>query len=88
MTTMATEPIGVGYLTDIPAELVVRAQQDLDYALRLLHRETRAAAIGEAGLDLTAEEQNSLYASLDQIANMSFQDALEALRKVGVLNLA
>ena len=85
---MAMEPMGDGYLTDIPAELVVRAQQDLDYALQLLHRETRAAAIREAGLDLSAEEQNSLDASLDHIANMSFQDALEALRKVGVLNMA
>ena len=85
---MAMEPKGDGYLTDIPAELVVRAQQDLDYALRLLHRDTRAAAIREAGLDLTTEEQNSLNYSLDQIAQMSFQDVLEALRKVGVINMA
>ena len=85
---MAMEPSGEGYLTDIPAELVVRAQQDLDYALRLLHRDTRAAAIREAGLDLTTEEQNSLNYSLDQIAQMSFQDVLEALRKVGVINMA
>lgn len=85
---MAMEPMGDGYLTDIPAELVVRAQQDLDYALRLLHRDTRAAAIREAGLDLTTEEQNSLNYSLDQIAQMSFQDVLEALRKVGVINMA
>lgn len=85
---MAMEPNGEGYLSGIPAELVVRAQQDLDYALRLLHRDTRAAAIREAGLDLTTEEQNSLNYSLDQIAQMSFQDVLEALRKVGVINMA
>jgi hypothetical protein len=88
MTTMTTEPMAEGYLNDIPGELVVRAQQDMDYALRLLHQETREEAIREAGLDLTEDKQNSLNASLDQIANMSFQEALEALQNVGVVYLA
>jgi hypothetical protein len=87
MTTMTMEPIPDGHLTDIPGDLVVRAQQDMEYALRLLHQDTREDAIREAGLDLTDEEQSRLQASLDQIAKMSFQEVLEALRNLGVANL-
>jgi hypothetical protein len=85
MTTMAMDPMTEGYLAAIPGELVVRAQQDMDFALRLLHQESRDDAVSEAGIELTDEQKNTLYVSLDKIANMSFQDALESLRHDGVV---
>jgi hypothetical protein len=88
MTTMTTGPMEDGYLSDIPAELVVRAQQDTDFAVRLLNRETREYALGEAGLDLTEDELGRLHAALDYIARMSFQDVLQALKNVGATNMA
>jgi hypothetical protein len=87
MATMTMGAMGDGYLSGIPGELVVRAQQDTDFALRLLHRESREDAIREAGLDLADEQVSQLHESLDQIANLSFQEALEALRDVGVTRL-
>ena len=85
MTTMG--PMDDGYLTDIPGELLVRAQQDMGFALQLLHRETREAAVGDAGLELTGEQLSKLHDALDKIAYMSFQEALEALRDVGVTRM-
>lgn len=82
---MAMDPMTEGYLAAIPGELVVRAQQDMDFALRLLRKESRDEAISEAGIELTDEQKNTLYVSLDKIANMSFQDALESLRRDGVV---
>jgi hypothetical protein len=79
--------MGDDYLADIPSELVVRAQQSMDYALRLLDRERRQEAIDEAELSLTDEQLAKLHAALDFIASMSFQDVLQALKDVGVTRM-
>jgi hypothetical protein len=71
------------YLADIPGALVIRAQQDLDFAVRLLHRDSRQAAIDELKLGLTDDELNELHERLDAIANMSFQEAVRLLRAAG-----
>ena len=84
---MAMGPNDDGYLADIPSELVVRAQQDLDFALKLLYQANREDAINEAGVSLTADELEKLHASLDQIAGLSFQEALQALKDVGVTRM-
>jgi len=73
-----------GYLAYIPGALVVRAQQDTDFAVRILNRETRADAVGEAGLAFTDE----LDARLDEIAQMSFQEAIQTLRNEDVARFA
>jgi len=77
-----------GYLNDIPAELVIRAQQDTDFAFRLLNRDTRDAALSEAGLGLTGDELGKLHEALDYVASMSFQNVLQALKNVGATNMA
>jgi hypothetical protein len=84
---MMMESMGEKYLADIPSELVVRAQQSMDYALRLLDRERRQEAIDEAELSLTDEQLAKLHAALDFIASMSFQDVLQALKDVGVTRM-
>jgi hypothetical protein len=71
---------GGGSSINIPAALVSRAQEDINFALRLLHRESRDEAIREAGVDLTDDQRSELYALLDEVANMSFQEALERIR--------
>jgi hypothetical protein len=71
-------------LNSIPSELVVRAQQDADFALRLLNRETRDAALDEAQLGLPDDQRNELSEILDEIASMSFQDAIRRLREQGL----
>jgi hypothetical protein len=76
-----------GYLGDIPSELVVRAQQSMEFALKLLDPATRAAAISDAGVYLTDDESEKLNLALDQIARMSFQDVLQALKDVGVTRM-
>jgi hypothetical protein len=81
------ESMGDDYLADIPSELVVRAQQNMDYALRLLDRERRQEAIDEAELSLTDERLTKLNAALDSIASMSFQEVLQALKDVGVTRM-
>ena len=84
---MTTGPMEDGYLSDIPAEIVVRAQQDMNFALRLLNQATREDALREAGLELTDDELGKLHAALDYIASMSFQDVLQALKNVGVTRM-
>jgi hypothetical protein len=84
---MMMESMGNDYLADIPSELVVRAQQNMDYALRLLDRERRQEAIDEAELSLTDERLTKLNAALDSIASMSFQEVLQALKDVGVTRM-
>jgi hypothetical protein len=74
---------GDGQIPGIPQELVERAQNDTDYALRLLNRESREGALREAGLDLSGDERIQLDRRLDEIANLSFQDALEQLGRFG-----
>jgi hypothetical protein len=81
------ESMGDDYLADIPSELVVRAQQNMDYAVRLLDRERRQEAIDEAELSLTEERLTKLNAALDSIASMSFQEVLQALKDVGVTRM-
>jgi hypothetical protein len=76
-----------GYLADIPSELVVRAQQNMEFALKLLYRASREEAIREAGVSLTEDELGKLHTALDQIAAMSFQEALQALKDVGVTRM-
>jgi hypothetical protein len=82
VTESAGEP-----LASIPGALVVRAQDDLDFALRLLHRDTREDALNELDLGLTEKEQRELSARIDEIAGMSFQTAIEELRDAGVVQL-
>ena len=84
---MTTGPTEDGYLSDIPAELVVRAQHSMDFALRLLNQATRQDALNEAGLELTEDELGKLHAALDNIARMSFQEVLQALKNVGVTRM-
>jgi hypothetical protein len=88
MTTMTTEPKGYGYLSDIPQRVVERAQQDMDFSLRLLNRETREDALNEPGLDLTEDELGPLLVALDDIAGMSFREALRALKGAGINGMA
>jgi hypothetical protein len=54
----------------------------------LLNRDTREAALGEAGLGLAEDELGKLHEALDYVANMSFQNVLQALKNVGATNLA
>lgn len=84
---MMMESNGDDYLADIPSELVVRAQQDMEYALRLLDRERRQDAIDEAELSLTDEQLTRLNAAFDYIASMSFQKVLQALKDIGVTRM-
>ena len=74
-------------LGDIPGAVVVKAQNDMDFALKLLHQDTREAALADASLRLTEDERYRLSSVLDEIAAMSFVDALEKIRALGVTNL-
>jgi ribosomal protein L22 len=53
----------------------------------LLDQERRQQAIDEAKLSLTDEQLTKLHAALDYIASMSFQEALQALKDVGVTRM-
>ena len=75
---------GEGRVPGIPPELVERAQNDTDYAFRLLSRESREEALREAGLDLSDDERSALNSRLDEIADLSFQEALAQLRRIGI----
>jgi hypothetical protein len=70
--------------SELPESLVERVRQDTDFALRLLHRETRDDALAEL-TELTEAERFDLSSRLDEIASMSFQDALEFLRRHGIV---
>jgi hypothetical protein len=74
-------------LSDIPGSVVTKAQQDMDFALRLLHRDTREDALNDPALDLTDEQRQELYSLLDDIASMSFEDAIQRLRDLGTTTL-
>jgi hypothetical protein len=84
---MTTGSTGDDYLADIPGELVVRAQQDMDYAIRLLDSQRRQEAIAEAELSLSEEQLAKLNDALDSIAQMSFQDVLQALKDLSVTRM-
>jgi hypothetical protein len=61
-------------------ELVRRARGDLDFTLRLLHRESREQAIREIHPHLSDVEMREFHARLDDLARMSFEEALERFR--------
>ncbi len=74
-------------LSDIPGSVVLRAQQDADFVVRLLHRDSRGEALAEDDLGLTDEQQRQLSPLLDEIAQMSFRDAIQMLRDQGAVVL-
>jgi hypothetical protein len=72
-------------LSDIPGSVVFRAQQqeDSDFALQLLNADSREDAL--SGLGLSDEQLRELRLILDEVARMSFQDAIQQLLdQVGV----
>jgi hypothetical protein len=72
------------HLADIPGSVVVRAQHDMEFATRLLHQDTREEALNDPALRLTEDERRELSSRLDEIAAMSFQDAMVRIRYAGV----
>jgi hypothetical protein len=70
-------------LSDIPGSVVCRAQQDMDFAFRLLNAESRDEALSDPDLDLTDEQLRELSSRLAEIARMSFLDAIRMLRDQG-----
>jgi hypothetical protein len=70
-------------LSDIPGSVVFRAQQDMDFAFRLLNAESRDEALSDPDLDLTDEQLRELSSRLAEIARMSFLDAIRMLRDQG-----
>jgi hypothetical protein len=70
-------------LSAIPGSVVLRAQEDPDFALQLLNADSREDAL--SGLGLSDEQLRELRPILDEVAQMSFQDAIQQLRdQVGV----
>ena len=70
-------------LSAIPGSVVLRAQEDPDFALQLLNADSREDAL--SGLGLSDEQLRELRLILDEVARMSFQDAIQQLLdQVGV----
>jgi hypothetical protein len=70
-------------LSAIPGSVVLRAQEDPDFALQLLNADSREDALNDLGL--SREQLRELRPILDEVAQMSFQDAIQQLRdQVGV----
>jgi hypothetical protein len=70
-------------LSAIPGSVVLRAQEDPDFALQLLNADSREDALSDLGL--SREQLRELRPILDEVAQMSFQDAIQQLRdQVGV----
>jgi hypothetical protein len=65
-------------LSAIPGSVVLRAQEDPDFALQLLNADSREDAL--SGLGLSDEQLRELRPILDEVAQMSFQDAIQQLR--------
>jgi hypothetical protein len=65
-------------LSDIPWSVVLKAQEDPDFALRLLDTASREEAL--SGLGLSEEQLGDLRPILDEVARMSFQEAIQTLR--------
>jgi hypothetical protein len=87
---MAVRGRGLGHLHNIPGVLVVMARQDAAFGARLLNPDCRKDALRDAGL--TAEEFGTdyieeLHGRLEEIAQMSFQDAMQELREEGVAQM-
>jgi hypothetical protein len=70
-------------LSAIPGSVVLKAQEDPDFALRLLDTARRQEAL--TGLGLSEEQLQDLLPILDDVAQLSFQEAIQQLRdQVGV----
>ena len=70
-------------LSAIPGSVVLRAQEDPDFALQLLDTASRQEAL--SGLGLSDEQLQDLLPILDDVAQLSFQEAIQQLRdQVGV----
>jgi hypothetical protein len=67
-------------LSAIPWSVVIRAQEDTDFALSLLDPARRAEALGDPDLGLSEEQIGDLSPILDEIAGLSFQEAIQQLR--------
>jgi len=67
-------------LSAIPWSVVIRAQEDPDFALRLLNTASREDALSDPDLRLTEEQLRDLRPVLDEVAQLSFQDAIQQLR--------
>jgi hypothetical protein len=74
-------------LSDIPGSVVLRAQEDTDFALRLLHRDSREEALSDPALDLSDDQLRDLSPILDEIANLSFQEAIQMIRDQGGVSI-
>jgi hypothetical protein len=74
-------------LEDIPEDLVNLAQNDLDFAVKLLHRDTRGEALSDKRLTLSDQARRDLSDRLDEVANLSFVDAMEKIRSAGIRQL-
>jgi hypothetical protein len=70
-------------LSAIPGSVVLKAQEDPDFALQLLDTATREDALRDLGL--SDEQIQDLVPILDEVAKLSLQEAIQQLRdKVGV----
>jgi hypothetical protein len=67
-------------LSAIPWSVVIRAQEDPDFALRLLDTATREEAHSDPDLGLSEAQLGDLLPVLDEVAQLSFQDAIQQLR--------
>jgi hypothetical protein len=70
-------------LSAIPGSVVLKAQEDPDFALSLLDTATREDALRDLGL--SDEQVHDLLPILDDVAQLSFQQAIQQLQdQVGV----
>jgi len=72
-------------LSDIPDSVVHAAQEDTNFALKLLDTGMRVDAL--RGLDLSDEQIAELLPILDDVAGLSFQAAIQKLRDNGVVTI-
>ncbi|MGY1786402.1 hypothetical protein [Geodermatophilus sp. SYSU D00698] len=70
-------------LAGFPAPVVLRAVQNRDFAIALLHADTRDSALQDPTLGLTDDQRAELSSRLDEMARMAFRDALDQLRAEG-----
>jgi hypothetical protein len=74
-------------LSDIPDSVVSRAQEDTNFALQLLDPDRRNDALMDPDLGLSDEQQSELLPILDDVARMSFQEAIQKLRDEGTVSI-
>ncbi|HLM06672.1 MAG TPA: hypothetical protein VK402_15950 [Blastococcus sp.] len=63
---------------------MARAIQDTDFAVSLLQASTRPAALSDPDLGLTPAQQAELHTVLGEIAGLSFEAAMLAIKNEGV----